>query len=245
MRAVTRRRERAGQAVGQRETAATARALPPPGRGPFADRRAQRSFLFRGRGGRARGGRGGRRSLPFANVRGGRGRRPSQPDVGQPFGQRRHDAQPVSGATAERTVVHADLVDEPVNQPGRAQVVRTLRARSARRSRQLLVRQLHRFFSRRHGHAQRSVVGREERRGDGAGGRRDGAGDGGGGRRCGGAECRGGGDCRAGGVGERHGGGGERPGGRGRQGGDHVVPGARLLPLHLVVVHPNVVVRPS
>lgn len=123
LRPVTRRRERAGQAVGQRETVrAAARTRPPPGRGPFAGRRARRSVVR----GRAAGGRGGRRPLPFAcGVWDGRGGRPPQPYVGQPFGQRRHDAQPVAGAAAERAVFHADLVDEPVDQPGRALVVRT------------------------------------------------------------------------------------------------------------------------
>jgi len=154
-----RRVERAGQSVGQGETAAAARALPPP---PFVaggDRRTRRrpvvvlvisaverrSFTFAGLG---------RRS-------GRRPGRPPQPDVRQPLGQRRHDAEPVAVVADERApVVHADLVHVLVDQPGRAQVAQTggRRARRPRR-RQVFVRQLNRFFGRRHRHAQ-LLVGR-------------------------------------------------------------------------------------
>lgn len=117
-----RRVERAGQFVGQRVTARkAARALPPPRGGPFAAGNRGRPLraavvLLVGR------------DCPFPLVTGLCGPepgRPSQPDVGQPLGQRRHYAQPIAGAAGDqRAVVHADLVDVPVDQHGRAQIVR-------------------------------------------------------------------------------------------------------------------------
>lgn len=116
-----RRVERAGQFVGQR---VAARTLPPaPRGGPFA-------AGYRGRPLRPVVGLLVRGNRPFSLVTGSRrGRgpepgRPSQPDVGQPFGQRRHYAQPIAGVAGDqRAVVHVDLVDVPVDQHGRAQIV--------------------------------------------------------------------------------------------------------------------------